>query len=49
MQLIADFIAYSDNLGNGERAKSVTISGGVAVTSHFYCKVDPIEAKKVSL
>ena len=29
--------------------KSITIRWGVTVTSRFYCKVDPIEAKKVSL
>ena len=41
-----DLLAYSDTLGNGQKCH---YKRGVTVTSHFYCKVDPIEANKVSL
>ena len=34
------------SLGNGQKCH---YKQGVTVTSHFYCKVDPIEAKKVSV
>ena len=40
------FLACSDILGNGQKCH---YKWGVTVTSQFYCKVDPIEAKKVSL
>ena len=36
-----DFLTCSDTLGNGQKCH---YKGGVTVTRHFYCKVDPIEA-----
>ena len=41
-----DLLAYSDTLGTSQKCH---YKRGVTVTSHFYCKVDPIEANKVSL
>ena len=44
--LSADIPAYSDILGSGQKCH---YKRGVPVTNYSFCKVDPNEAKKVSL
>ena len=46
MDIVTDFLAYSDTLGNGQKCHC---KRGVIVTSQFYCWVNPIEVKIVSL
>ena len=43
---VTDFLAYNDTLVNGQNCH---YRRDVIVTSHFFFKVDPIEAKKVSV
>ena len=41
-----DFRVYSDTIANGQKCH---YKWGVIVTSHFYCTVEPIQVKSVSL